>query len=103
MREFPDDTTSPACPDKKRLVCAAPRASSKRLALTLIDEIAGLLGVNAMRQAPGACWRGPGRLPRKPGTEIAHVHARRRTRGGRLINAPTSPFSLNTYNKKDEH
>ncbi|CAM3062203.1 LPS sulfotransferase NodH [Janthinobacterium lividum] len=42
MREFPYDTTSPAFPDKKLLVCAAPRASSKRLARLLLGAGIGV-------------------------------------------------------------
>jgi LPS sulfotransferase NodH len=42
MREFPYDTTSSAFPDKKLLVCAAPRASSKRLARLLLGAGVGV-------------------------------------------------------------
>ncbi|MGK5057920.1 Stf0 family sulfotransferase [Janthinobacterium sp. LB2P49] len=78
MREFPYDTTSPAFPDKKLLVCAAPRASSKRLARLLLG--AGI-GVPLEYFNDNSVQALTDRWQIKKQDYLAHIYARRSANG----------------------
>lgn len=78
MREFPYDTTSSVLPDKKLLVCAAPRASSKRLARLLLG--AGM-GVPLEYFNDNSVQALTGRWQIKKRDYQAHIYARRSANG----------------------
>ena len=78
MRELAYDTTSSSLPDKKLLVCAAPRASSKRLARLLLGAGMGVpleyFNDNSI-QALTERWQ------IKKQDYLAHMYARRSANG----------------------